>query len=95
MSETEKPEAEAVDSNALDAPAASADQKVQKPFSLQQSVEALGAAPKHLDYKQILLFDTAVSSKNLGDQVIMGSTKSLLRFIFSSLLIRECADARI
>ncbi|MCC0059245.1 MAG: polysaccharide pyruvyl transferase family protein [Hyphomicrobiaceae bacterium] len=49
---------------------------------LQASLEDAGHAPRKLDYKQILLFDTAVSSRNLGDQIIMESIRSLLRLIF-------------
>jgi len=50
--------------------------------TLQDSFERLSTAPRHLDYKQIMLFDTAVSSRNLGDQIIMESTRPLLRLIF-------------
>jgi glycosyltransferase involved in cell wall biosynthesis len=53
-----------------------------KGATLQSSLEKLSMAPEHLDYKQIMLFDTSVSSRNIGDQIIMESIKPLLRLAF-------------
>lgn len=50
--------------------------------TLQEKFEQHSTAPEHLDYKQIMLFDTSVSSKNIGDQIIMDSIRPLLRLIF-------------
>ena len=49
---------------------------------LQTSLERMSTAPQSLDYKQIMLFDTSVSSKNIGDQIIMESMRPLLRYVF-------------
>ncbi len=49
---------------------------------LQTRLERMSTAPKSLDYKQVMLFDTSVSSKNIGDQIIMDSIRPLLRYIF-------------
>ncbi len=56
--------------------------KTMQTTTLQEALEENSTAPEHLDYKQVVLFDTSVSSKNIGDQIIMESIRPLLRMIF-------------
>ena len=54
--------------------------------NVQKAIEELLERPGGVDYKQILLLDTSVASKNMGDHIIMDSVRRLLRFFFPHAL---------
>lgn len=66
----------------MDGPKPNQQVKTMQTRTLQDAFESDSTAPERLDYKQIVLFDTSVSSKNIGDQIIMESIRPLLRMIF-------------
>jgi glycosyltransferase involved in cell wall biosynthesis/polysaccharide pyruvyl transferase WcaK-like protein len=54
--------------------------------NIQKAIEDLLGQPGGVEYKQILLLDTSVASKNMGDHIIMDSVRRLLRFFFPHAL---------
>ncbi|MEM6761235.1 MAG: polysaccharide pyruvyl transferase family protein, partial [Pseudomonadota bacterium] len=54
--------------------------------NVQALIEEAAIAPPALDYAPILLLDTAVASRNMGDHIIMDAIKLFLRFIFPKSL---------